>query len=72
MNYTVKLVPENGMASYGDVFEVLKKNGVEADEIKGLYKVGAYTLIQRADGHKAERNEKCTFWPDQFHCNQYG
>ena len=41
MNLTVKLVPENGVESYGDVFEVLQKNGVEAAEIKGLYKVGA-------------------------------
>ena len=42
MNLTVKLVPENGVASYGDIFEVLKKSGVEAEEIKGLYKVGAF------------------------------
>ena len=41
MNLTVKLVPENGVASYCDIFEVLKKSGVEAEEIKGLYKVGA-------------------------------
>ena len=77
MNLTVKLVPENGVASYGDIFEVLKKSGVEADEIKGLYKVRAVdkswsVLLSKADGRQAERVEKCKVWQNQFLCYQYG